>query len=127
MATGVIFFFWAAGAVITGLLALLTRGQKTYIEESFDWNWGVFQGQHARQRRSHPLRQFNAASTPLGNNRWLSRTNSKTKTWWNARFVAAIGKSGALYRRSHGSNADIATVQARSPKNDFTPGKIEAR
>jgi hypothetical protein len=36
VATGMIFFFWAAGAVITGLLALLTRGQKTYIEESFD-------------------------------------------------------------------------------------------
>ena len=36
MGTGVIFFFWATGAVITGLLALLTRGRKTYIEESFD-------------------------------------------------------------------------------------------
>ena len=36
MATGMIFFFWAAGAVITGLLALLTRGRKTYIEESFE-------------------------------------------------------------------------------------------
>jgi hypothetical protein len=35
MATGVIFFFWAAGAVITGLLALLTRGRKTDIEESY--------------------------------------------------------------------------------------------
>jgi hypothetical protein len=34
IATGMIFFFWAAGAVITGLLALLTRGRKTYIEES---------------------------------------------------------------------------------------------
>ena len=36
MATGVIFFFWAAGALITGLLALLTRGRKTYVEETFD-------------------------------------------------------------------------------------------
>jgi len=36
MATGVIFFFWATGGVITGLLALLTRGRKTYIEENFD-------------------------------------------------------------------------------------------
>lgn len=34
IASGVIFFFWAAGAVITGLLALLTRGQTTYIEEA---------------------------------------------------------------------------------------------
>ena len=31
--TGVILFFWTAGAVITGLLALVTRGRKTYIEE----------------------------------------------------------------------------------------------
>src|SRR5476651_508113 len=37
-----------------------------------------------------------------------------------------MGNSGALKRRSHGSTADIATVQARSPKNGFTPGKIEA-
>src|ERR1039458_4347379 len=37
-----------------------------------------------------------------------------------------MGNSGALKRRSHGSTADIATVQARSPKNVFTPGKIEA-
>src|SRR5664279_3843859 len=37
-----------------------------------------------------------------------------------------MGNSGALKRRSHGSIADIATVQARSPKNGFTPGKIEA-
>src|ERR1035437_10124103 len=36
------------------------------------------------------------------------------------------GNSGALKRRSHGSTADIATVQARSPKNGITPGKIEA-
>jgi hypothetical protein len=34
IASGVIFFFWAAGAVITGLLALLTRGPRTYIEET---------------------------------------------------------------------------------------------
>jgi len=34
--TGMIFFFWTAGAVITGLFALLTRGRKTYIEESVD-------------------------------------------------------------------------------------------
>jgi hypothetical protein len=31
--TGMILFFWMAGAVITGLLALVTRGRKTYIEE----------------------------------------------------------------------------------------------
>jgi hypothetical protein len=37
-----------------------------------------------------------------------------------------MGNSGALKRRSHGSTADIATVQARSPKNGITPGKIEA-
>jgi hypothetical protein len=29
-------FFWGCGAVITGLLALLTRGRKTYIEERLD-------------------------------------------------------------------------------------------
>jgi hypothetical protein len=34
--TGVIFFFWMAGAVITGLLAVVTRGRKTYIEEIVD-------------------------------------------------------------------------------------------
>jgi hypothetical protein len=28
-----IFFLWVMGAIITGLLALLTRGGKTYIEE----------------------------------------------------------------------------------------------
>jgi hypothetical protein len=39
MGTGVIFFFWAAGALITGFLALLTRGSKTYIEENFDGGW----------------------------------------------------------------------------------------
>jgi hypothetical protein len=37
-----------------------------------------------------------------------------------------MGNSGALKRRSPGSIADIATVQARSPKNGITPGKIEA-
>jgi hypothetical protein len=31
-----IFFFWAAGALITGLFALLTRGRKTYIEETIE-------------------------------------------------------------------------------------------
>jgi hypothetical protein len=31
--TGTIIFFWMAGAVILGLLALVTRGRKTYIEE----------------------------------------------------------------------------------------------
>jgi hypothetical protein len=34
--TGVILFFWMAGAVITGLLAVVTRGRKTYIEEIVD-------------------------------------------------------------------------------------------
>jgi hypothetical protein len=34
--TGIIFFFWTAGAVITGLLAILTRGRKTYVEEIRD-------------------------------------------------------------------------------------------
>lgn len=34
--TGMIFFFWAAGALITGLFALLTRGRKTYIEETIE-------------------------------------------------------------------------------------------
>jgi hypothetical protein len=34
--TGMILFFWMAGAVITGFLALLTRGRKTYIEERID-------------------------------------------------------------------------------------------
>lgn len=34
--TGMIVFFWMAGAVITGLLALVTRGRKTYIEEIVD-------------------------------------------------------------------------------------------
>src|SRR5262249_17528272 len=48
---GMIFFFWTAGAVITGLFALLTRGRKTYIEESVElpeaarrkgkWTFGV--------------------------------------------------------------------------------------
>ena len=31
---GAIIFVWTAGAVITGLFALLTRGRKTYIEET---------------------------------------------------------------------------------------------
>jgi hypothetical protein len=31
IATGVIVFFWVAGAVILGLFALLTRGRKTII------------------------------------------------------------------------------------------------
>ena len=34
--TAAILFFWVAGAVITGLLALLTRGRKTIIEERFE-------------------------------------------------------------------------------------------
>jgi hypothetical protein len=29
-------FFWAAGALITGLFSLLTRGRKTYIEETIE-------------------------------------------------------------------------------------------
>jgi hypothetical protein len=33
--TGLIVFFWVAGAVILGLFALLTRGRKTIITE--DW------------------------------------------------------------------------------------------
>jgi len=33
LGAGMILFIWAAGSVITGLLALLTRGQKTIIEE----------------------------------------------------------------------------------------------
>jgi hypothetical protein len=36
IATGVIFFFWAAGALILGLCAMLTRGRKTIIEETSD-------------------------------------------------------------------------------------------
>ena len=35
-AGGMFLFFWGCGAVITGLLALLTRGRKTYIEERLD-------------------------------------------------------------------------------------------
>ena len=34
--TGMLVFFWMAGAVILGLLALVTRGRKTYIEETVD-------------------------------------------------------------------------------------------
>lgn len=33
LAGGFLIFIWAAGAVITGLLALLTRGSKTIVEE----------------------------------------------------------------------------------------------
>jgi hypothetical protein len=33
LGTGAIFFVWVTGAVVTGLLALLTRGGKSYIEE----------------------------------------------------------------------------------------------
>jgi hypothetical protein len=33
LGTGVLLFFWVAGAVILGLFALLTRGRKTIIEE----------------------------------------------------------------------------------------------
>ena len=35
-ASGMFLFVWGCGAVITGLLALLTRGRKTYIEERLD-------------------------------------------------------------------------------------------
>jgi hypothetical protein len=31
--SGVILFFWVAGAVILGLIAMLTRGRKTIITE----------------------------------------------------------------------------------------------
>lgn len=31
--SGILFFFWVCGAIITGLLALLTRGRKTIITE----------------------------------------------------------------------------------------------
>jgi hypothetical protein len=31
--TGLILAIWAVGAVITGLLAILTRGRRSYIEE----------------------------------------------------------------------------------------------
>ena len=34
--TEMILFFWVASAVITGLLALLMRGRKTYIEETVE-------------------------------------------------------------------------------------------
>lgn len=34
--TGMLFFFWVAGAVILGLFALLTRGQRVIIEEKRD-------------------------------------------------------------------------------------------
>jgi hypothetical protein len=34
--TGLILFFWVSGAVITGLLALLTRGRKTIVEETVE-------------------------------------------------------------------------------------------
>jgi hypothetical protein len=32
--TGLLVFFWVAGAVILGLFTILTRGQRTIIEES---------------------------------------------------------------------------------------------
>ncbi|TAA54800.1 hypothetical protein [Shinella sp. JR1-6] len=31
---GIIFFIWACGSIILGLLALVTRGRKTIIEET---------------------------------------------------------------------------------------------
>lgn len=34
--TGLILFVWVAGTVILGLLALLTRGRKYYVEETFE-------------------------------------------------------------------------------------------
>ena len=34
VATGMLVFFWVAGAVILGLFALLTRGRKTIVEET---------------------------------------------------------------------------------------------
>lgn len=34
--TATIAFFWVAGAVVTGLFALLTRGRKTIVEEYLD-------------------------------------------------------------------------------------------
>jgi hypothetical protein len=36
LATGMVLFFWAAGALITGLFVMLTRGRRTYIEEHID-------------------------------------------------------------------------------------------
>lgn len=33
LGTGMIFVFWVLGAIVTGLLALLTRGGKTIVEE----------------------------------------------------------------------------------------------
>ena len=30
---GVLLFFWACGSIVLGLLALVTRGQKTIVEE----------------------------------------------------------------------------------------------
>jgi hypothetical protein len=50
---------------------------------------------------------------------------NQTKAWCNAQFVAAMGNCVALKCGLHGSTAGIVTVQARSPKNGFTPGIIE--
>ena len=36
IATGILLTFWAMGSVVTGLLALLTRGRKTIIEETIE-------------------------------------------------------------------------------------------
>ena len=36
IATAVLLFVWAAGAIVTGLLALLTRGRRTIIEETVE-------------------------------------------------------------------------------------------
>jgi hypothetical protein len=36
LGTGILLFFWVGGAVILGLLALLTRGSKTVIVEEIE-------------------------------------------------------------------------------------------
>jgi hypothetical protein len=34
--TGLVLFIWALGSIITGLLAILTRGRRTYVEDELD-------------------------------------------------------------------------------------------
>jgi hypothetical protein len=108
--TAMIFFFWAAGALITGLFALLTRGRKTYVEETIhsplDRMQSIPEG-YENQYRGYPFKQIGGGRIEV-----LTAEGPKIYQSWAA-FNQAVGGQLTTRRGEHaGAHEDMETKRA---------------